>query len=189
MSSKQLRAVLIPSPAIFAEAIKVSESCLSEGALFVLGRTTNFPHLSLFAFANSGGIPPEEILSLISRCARLPQEVCLEAKGLTVTEGYIQVQYDATTDLLKLQDSIVKGLLNLARGRKGSEEEILAYPFIGREFHPHLTITRFFADRRDLIPRVEKGINHFSGSFTKLSLFFSGAHGECIESIVELPQH
>lgn len=187
----RLNIALIPPQRVEREAKKVSSSFIKEGGLFVLD-DTHHPHVTLYM----SDFPREALPRILSALTgafqwRVNDPIALEALScVQKKDGYVEVQFRNSDYLKKLQKEIVS-LLNPLRGDVPAHQEAVAlfsktgqrnvrrygYPAIGRDFCPHLSLTRF-KERRPHAP-LKIIIQNFSFVAGAVGIYLTGEHNTC----------
>lgn len=106
--------------------------------------------------------------------------------------GYVQVRFARRQELCALQKKIVAALNPLRGGVLAHQEDVrqfsavgrrntrvFGYPAVGREFHPHLTLTRLASPRP--LPRVRSA--DFSFRAVTLGIYRTGPHGTAVKRL------
>jgi 2'-5' RNA ligase len=195
MESISADIVVLPSPAISAKAISVSNDLYRFGSLTLLEDGKVFPHASLYMCQlRTADLPKvEEILAAIAAKHRA---ISLEAAEYAQAHRFIDVGYNRTLDLDQLQEHVLDAINPVRHGLRPQDEARLktstgrelenlkkyGYRGIGDEFRPHITITRFEREQKFDTSDLP-AISEFSGSFTHLGLFEMGPNGTCVRQI------
>lgn len=195
MTSKPYDIVLIPEQRLALAAIKTSEELRKFGTLFTLDGKTFFPHVSLYMLQLKEA-DLEKVFALLGKIAGDTPTITGSPKLFGSHNNYIDVEYDKTTEIARLQMDVVE-VLNPIRDclrdkdkerlPTATEEEknaILKYGYrsVGKLFEPHLTFTRFKdpqPDAKNSLPDMKK----FDGRFLEMGIYEMGDNGTCVHEI------
>lgn len=191
MESKPYDIVLLPEPALVEKAIQVSQRVKRHGTHFTLGTDDHFSHVSLYMLQlNTDGLRNTKVI--LEEIAKDTEIIEGRADKYHYEKGYFDIEYQKTTELINLQNTVVEQLnpirdglrakdekrLHTASGEERTNIEQYGYRSVGNLFAPHLTFTRFKDTQvnslSDLPPE-----DSFDGSFVALAIFEMGDHGTC----------
>ena len=192
--------VLLPDVEVSKRAVYVSQNLSGYGeTYFTLSPGTFEPHLSVYMLAiDEKDIP--QVLHLLGIVAKNIGIVHGLATHYDSGRGYVGVQYDVSSEFLRLQRKVVDALNPIRTGlpetsRKKeymsdiNAENIRKYGWasVGSQYFPHITFTRF-----TLAEVAEQNVSNiielphmFSGAFTKLALFEMGDNCTARRKIAE----
>ena len=192
----RINIALLPPPTVAAQARTISSLLENQGG-FVLGEETSFPHVTLFMT----DVPQKNIGAVESLLAKLqplqkmmlvPQEVYCQKES-----GYIEIAFECTEDLQRLQYQIAESIIPLREGVSAhvsiyrnftvpQQENIqkFGYPDMGDLFSPHITFTRTDSP---VLQEVLSSLPVFDFSFVPeyLALSIAGEQGTCKKLITK----
>lgn len=195
--SNPCNVVLLPKPELSQKAIDLSAQLQTHGSFFTLKDGAFFPHISLYMLqlkiADYG-----KVKELVGNISRSYKPFHLTAYKYDQNKGFIDAEYEKTTELIQLQEQIIDALnpirdgmrekdiqrMQEASGIKRKYFEEYGYPNVGELFRPHLTITRFTDEELKNTARLPSP-NVFSGVYDKVGFFESGENGTCIRLIAD----
>ncbi|OGF82494.1 hypothetical protein A3B18_00755 [Candidatus Giovannonibacteria bacterium RIFCSPLOWO2_01_FULL_46_13] len=192
MKSSSFNIAIVPSKIVVKQAMKLSRALKPDGGLFVLNQRLYSVHVTLYMMElplrNLPGV--KRILRMIAASQRrfkLEPLIWNQDSG-----GYIDVSYEKTKTLSKLQETVIKELNPLREGLlrqkdiermniapRSEKRNIQKYGFrsVGAQFEPHLTISRLRTYKPTATPRVDTGKMSFTAH--KIGIFYLGEHGTC----------
>jgi hypothetical protein len=197
MSSPTINITLFPDEDIKRKAIGLSEKLRTPETLFTLQEDTVFPHVTLYRFQ----IKQEDIdkaKELLSAIARQFQPVILKASGYKTPDGYVEVFYDRTPDIEKLQMTVVDTINPLRDGLREKDKirlltatakvkeslEKYGYWGVGELYNPHITFTQYgdgwTVDVSSLPPA-----DTFSTEFGSIGISEQGKYGTMVRKLAE----
>ncbi len=188
---------LLPEPDINRKAIRASEELVPLGTEFTLGPESPVAHVSLYMFrAKEKNLP--KIIEKLETVAAQTETLRLESNEYFQAEGYIDADYQKTSEIEELQQDVLETInplrdglrprdvprLETATGALKENLEKWGHRAVGELFRPHLTLARF--KNRLPIPLEDMGApTAFSGRYPKLALFEMGPNGTCARKIKE----
>jgi len=202
--------VLLPDAEITKRAIDLSEQLAKEYPMrFTLSQTT-VPHYSIYmAQLTQDGV--EEAKEKLKAIAQKLSPFSLEATQYWQdnAEGFFEVQYERTPQLVALQEQVIAAINPLREERflaeyppgytKEEQQEKLAgnalaqftqfaYPEIGEDYRPHMTFTRLQKEAyaTKIITKLPD-VTSFRGDFPSLGLFVMGHNGTCVQHVSVFP--
>ncbi|HEY4482601.1 MAG TPA: hypothetical protein VI953_00295 [Candidatus Paceibacterota bacterium] len=193
--SKPYDVVLIPSDAIAAKSVALSETLAARGSYFTLDNANYFPHISLYMLQldSSGLDKTREVLPQIAEETQKVEGVVTDYKYIN---NYLEVDYAISPEFAFLQEQVVAKLNPLRSGLRDKEkarlttstgrerENILQYGYrwIGDLFNPHISFARFKDNQEsclvDLPPKET-----FAGKFSAIGIYEMGDHGTCAKEV------
>lgn len=195
MESKAYDVVLLPDATLNEKSIAMSESLCTLDTHFTLGNTTYFPHMSIYMLQlnDADVIRVETVLESVSRTIK---QVAATPKSFHYSHEYLDVEYEKTEDLSRIQNKIIELLNPIRNGLRENDTVRLAtavgvekinietygYRSVGEMFFPHVTFTRFTSPQENILSTLPP-LNMFEGSFTALGLFEMGDNGTCIRKV------
>lgn len=198
MTSLPVDIVLLPSDVLAQEAVATSKNLQQYGALFELNLTTGpFPHASLYMTQLKVEDLDRAKEILMGIAAKAPV-FNLVATRYVQEEGYIDPDYERTSELAALQMKVVNAINPIRDGMREKDKarlpettgivrenlEKYGYRGVGELFRPHITLARF-AVGKEINPSALPPASEFSGQFVKLGLFEMGDNGTCVRRIAE----
>ncbi len=178
MAAKDYDIVLIPSRPTEDRVIGLSQDLAKHDTYFTLKDGSFYPHLSLYMLTIN-----DDQLSTVSqtleRIATSQEAIHLYSNRYRQHHGFIGVGYEKTTDIEKLQETIITAVTPYRSGED-------TYDLVGELFEPHVTITRF-KDHNEFETSELPLPDSFETDFYSLALFELGKHGTCIRKVVEYP--
>ncbi len=198
MNSLPYDIALVPSEEIGASAINASNALRIYESLFTLQAGKFYPHVSIYQLQIKDERLPQVDKSL-KNIADSSNDFKLKAlKYCWSGRGYLDVEYEKTDELTKLQEKTIAEFNPIRDGLRQNDksrlpnstgltkENIEKYGtrFVGNLFRPHLTLTRFPGDNPESL-KVLPNFLVFSGLFLKLGLFEMGSNGTAIRKIFE----
>lgn len=181
----RLNVVLIPTPAVAAQARRLSAAIAKEDGFFMLD-PAHSPHISLY-MSDYPAAAVSRIRQALMQALKGSRPCALRARSLRRTKrGYVEVRFARTKELGALQERIIAALNPLrenvhahrenlrqfsAAGRRNTRA--FGYPAVGKEFSPHLTLTRLPRPRP--LPRTRCA--DFSFRAEALGIYLVGPHG------------
>ncbi len=198
MSSLPCDVVILPNPLLAERAITASNKLSKFDSLFTLKMGDCYPHASVYMLQLKTESLDEvkRLLKTIVQSYSPPQ---LEAQLFDHTNGYIDVEYKKTPELVSLQADIVK-LLNPIRDGMRAKDEVrmkeatgakkesyqkYGWGSVGELYRPHMTLSRIESDNLGALEVLGEP-SQFSGAFLKLGLFEMGDNGTAKRKIFEL---
>lgn len=197
MSSLPVDVVILPSSELAAKAIEASKLSAELGSLFTLEVGKQYPHTSLYMLQLSD----ENLAAVKDKLANIAhnnQLLHLTSSGYVQKLGFIDVEYEVTSDLNKLQQQVIKAIQPLADGMRDKDKQRMlearglalqnfqkyGYKYVGELFRPHITFTRF-PDEEDKPEAVQllPDVMTFNGDFPRIGLYVMGDNGTCIREI------
>ncbi len=195
-TSKSFNVVIVPTREIKKEAISVSNDIKSKDRFFILGPKRNVPHITIYMI----DFPIKNIPTVKKRLKKLSGQI----KHLKLTalryrqnaDGFIDVSYRKSQGVQDLQKKVVKILNPLREGliRKKDRQRMngfdarlqtnirrYGYRSIGKDYFPHLTLTRLQSTKKKVISTIPK--KDFSFNAVTIGLFHLGQHGTCQKRI------
>ncbi len=195
--SQPFNIVVYPPEAIRRKAIEVSRDLQGKGGLFVLDDIDYFPHVTIIMQE----LPLENLANVREMLRGFAAELkpfALRSVGYRQNDrGYAHVEFEGS-HLRLMQKEIGERLISLRNGllRKGDDEymkscseleanniRIYGYRFIGENYHPHITFTKFESRNDQAYSDVSEV--DFSFEAAQIGLFTLGQYGTCRE-LVEL---
>ena len=203
MTGKTYDIVLLPDDKITKQAIELSEKLSREYPMRFTLNTTTVPHYSIYmAQLTEKGV--EEAKKKIKAIAHEFSTFSLEATKYwqDSAEGFFEIQYERTPQLIALQEQVIAAINPLREGRflaeyppgytKEEQQKKLtgnalaqftkfAYPEIDEDYRPHMTFTRLqeAAYATKIVTNLPE-VTSFSGKFSSLGLFVMGHNGTCV---------
>lgn len=195
MSSIPCDVVILPSPLLADIAISASQRLAQFDNLFVLEDGKYYPHASLYMLQ----LKTEDLdkaRTLLSNIARATTPLQLTANRYDHTEGFIDAEYQTTSELAGLQNDVIKVLNSIRDGMREKDRARMqeanglalenyqhyGYKHVGELFRPHMTLSRL-SSNNDTALQVLGDIRAFDGIFLKLGLFEMGDNGTCIRKL------
>ncbi len=192
MQSKSFNIVIYPPSNISKRAIAISRNLKKNGGLFVLDGKKYFPHITIYM--------TEFPVKNIPKIRKILRGFATKTKSFRTTslkyrqneDGYIDVNYRKSKEIMELQKKIISLLNPLREGllrpkdeaRKsefGKEQQrnIMRYGYrsVGKEFFPHLTFTKLEKFDKPALSKIEK--SNFSFDADKIGFFYLGDYGTC----------
>lgn len=206
-SSLTYDVVLLPEPLIAKKAITLSNQLAKQyPTRFILHETDAIPHYSIYmAQLDEKGLAKAK--EAIKKIADTVAPFTLRATHYwqDIAEGFFEIQYEKTPELIHLQEKIIEKINPLRQGRFLTNyppgytiNELLphltgnalyqckqyGYPEIGEDYRPHMTFTRLQADAENTeiaLPSIPP--ETFEGVFPFIGLFIMGENGTCVKKI------
>lgn len=195
MASIPCDVVILPNDQLATKAIQASKTLEPYGNRFTLEQGKYYPHSSLFMLQLKVS-DLEQVKTALSKIAIENKKLSLTAKRYYQAEAYIDVEYQRSTQIDDLQNTIVATLNPIRDGMREKDKARMleatglaydnfkqyGYKYIGDLFRPHITFTRFEEQQ----PEAEKALpelSHYDGTFTRIGLFEMGDNGTCIREI------
>jgi hypothetical protein len=189
---------LLPAIDLAQKALVVSRQLAERhDTLYTLQETTCFPHVSLymtqFKLSDMGKI--RELLGTIA--AKVPP-CSVSVTGYVQKRGYLDAEYNRTSELAHVQMAVVEALNPLRDGLSAPDQarlteatgkileniEKYGYRGVGELFRPHLSLTRF-ADGQLIDVSELPDPRHFDGQCSRLGMFEMGDNGTCVRKLAE----
>lgn len=186
--------VILPPKEIAERAMLVSKELANVGSFFVLDQKQFLPHITLYMVE----LPSEHMAMVKDALKHIASELLPLQMEQTVYrhvyDGYVDVAFAKTPNLMRLQERIIEtvnplreGLLRATdRERFDSlpteeQAQLNKYGFrsIGHMYAPHLTLSRLTQSNPDSINQLTP--RAFSFSATTLALTRIASHGTCPE--------
>jgi hypothetical protein len=187
--------VLLPSEAVQKKSIDLSTSLAQLNSMFCLGDSINIPHITLYMSEY-----PREALSALPSLLQgiIPLHSPIEMKTIKIqqsTNGYFDIEYERSSQLTLLHETIISAL-NPLRGAvipftkemdSFSEDEqynirTWGYPHAHALYRPHVTITRFHTLQNiALLAEKISNLEEFSFFGDTIGIALTGEHGTCAE--------
>jgi 2'-5' RNA ligase len=196
MQSKPFNIAIIPPKEITNIAILLSKQLKRKSGRFVLGQKKYVPHITLYM--------TEFPLSNVVRVRKQLRKLSKQNKPLQLsslgyrqnTDGFVDMRYRKSPRVKDLQNKIIATLNSLRKGLlRGKDNQRMAeyskraknnvvrfgYRSIGKDYYPHLTLTRLKNTNRSVITKTRKISLSFTA--TKIGLFYLGEHGTCQKKV------
>ena len=196
MASISCDIVMLPSPELAHKAMATSRRLRSYGTLYMLEDGECYPHASLY-MTQLKVDDLEKVKQLLSELASTTPTFELTATRYHQAERYIDVEYERTEALARLQMQIVSLINPLRDGLRANDEarlptlsglirenvEKYGYRGVGELFNPHMSFTRFEHEHTMALDSLPPA-GEWSGRFPALGLFEMGPHnGTCVRKI------
>lgn len=197
MASIPCDVVILPSSALANKAVEASEELRQFGGLFTLKDGEYYPHSSLYMLQlNEKDL--DKVKEVLAKIAVSTNELSLVATGYCQKEGFIDIEYETSEQLKRLQNDVITALNPIRDGMREKDKarmleatglalqnfEKYGYKYVGELFRPHITFTRF-SELQSEAENVLPSPSDFSGGFPKIGLFEMGDNGTCIRKIAE----
>lgn len=158
----------------------VSEKLRRQGSQLILNNTNCYPHISLYHF----NVMDEHLQNVIS-AIKLAKPLRLTAIQFYSypdgpSEGFVDVEYRQTTDLIRAQAAIVE----ICRAYE-ADSESNPYTTLGNSFRPHLTLGKMPHYNAGVVQSLT-GLDEFNDISSSLAVFRLGEHGTCVENIARI---
>jgi hypothetical protein len=195
--SKSYDVVLLPSEDIAQKAVEASQQLSAYDSLFTLDNQHYFAHLSLYMLLVKQDDLAKSVQLLEEIAGRTPP-MSLRAAMYAGTHNYVNVSYEAASDVVDLQQGVLDALNPLRDGIRPNELARLAatdleeqahvqkygYVAIGSLFKPHITFTKFSeTQQRPDVASILPEPTEFSGLFSRIGLFELGPYATCVEPV------
>ncbi|MBU6427293.1 DUF3977 family protein [Patescibacteria group bacterium] len=195
LNSKAYDVVLVPETKITNEAIKISHDLEKFGTYFTLDNKTYFPHVSIYMLQIKDS-DLDKVFGLLNEVAKGTRTITGTPRLFGTHNNYIDVEYEKTEEMRKLQMNVVNLLNPLRDGLRDRDKErlltatgveketILKYGYrsVGEFFEPHLTFTRFKIEQKDTVNNMPN-MSIFSGNFPEIGIYEMGDNGTCVKEI------
>ncbi|MDO8462711.1 MAG: DUF1045 domain-containing protein [bacterium] len=183
----------IPPAEVAARAIAMSQALQRRGGLFVLDKTRERPHVTLYYTILPSGVL-HIVRERLARIATAMERPLLVATRFARQERWIDVEYESHAALVTLQRAVIEAVNPLRAGHLRARDaarlpralpevrqniEQYGYRSVGALYRPHLTLTRMANDDDGGVLPVEE-LEHFSCVPAAIGLFAAGAHGTCV---------
>lgn len=188
--------VLLPDGETAAKTIAQSKKIqVGNDALFELGEDVCVPHNSLY-MTQLTQVGLQKALEVLENIAQNTPTLVATATNYFQAFGYIDVEYERTSQLAALQMAVIDAVNPLRDGMRKKDQEHLeaatgkvlenlkayGYQGAGELFRPHITFTRFNTQQaiktNDFPP-----LSDFNGSFVKIGIFEMGDNGTCARKV------
>lgn len=184
---------IIPAASAAAAAIAESEALVRRGgAMFVLNRTSERPHVTLYYCVLPAG-SVHRVVRALNRVAAVHHAFALRARAAYVEDRWVGVRYERTRAIVALHRAVVDAVNPIRAGalRERDRERLpTASPrvrarierygsrSVGVAFEPHLTFTRFAEAGCTVVP--VHPLDVFSFRAEAIGLFTCGRHGTVV---------
>lgn len=198
MVSIPCNVVILPSEELASKSFATSKLLEQFEGFFTLDDDKFFAHSSLYMLQLKTE-DLERVETILQSIADHTSAFNLKATKYGQAERYIDVEYEKSSELVKLQEEVLTALDPIRDGMREKDRarmlesngvarenlERYGYRGIGELFRPHISLTRFKDDAEINPLEVLPGIAQFNGDFNKLGLFEMGDNGTCIRKIAE----
>jgi 2'-5' RNA ligase len=190
--------VIYPPAKIREKAITISKRLKKEGGLFSLGEKTFIPHLTIYILDLPAKNEKKVGLALKELASTLKPMKLTFLRYRNSNGGYTGAVYKRTKAITDLQMKILnainpfregivrdkyKPILKTLPKHMRSNVERFGFSDVGKEYHPHLTFTRFPNDREIKLKTIQK--LNFSFTANEIGFCRRGEHGTCKKLITK----
>lgn len=189
--------VILPNEKLAKVSIQSSQHLEQFGSRFTLKDGSYFPHASLYMLELELN-DIEQVKKLLANIAGSTSKLELEAIRYDHTQCFVDVEYQRTSTLDKLQQKVISALNPVRHGMREKDKARMleatglalqnykdyGYKLVGELFRPHITFTRLAAEKPQILSELGK-VGQYSGAFIKLGLFEMGDNGTSIRKIGE----
>lgn len=174
------------------KAIAISRALRRRGTLFMLDGKTHYPHVTMYM----AEYPLKNIPEVIARLAKIFSSVrSFPMKSLEYHQGaigYVDVSFGRSPEISRLQKLIVRTLNPLREGllRSADQKKLrmlpaaqrksirrYGYRSVGKEYRPHLTLTRLVKRKWNARVLADIPKRDFSFIAREVVLLWAGKHG------------
>lgn len=191
--------VLLPAAAVADEAIKASHLLAKQDGLFMLENGVRYPPISLYMAT----ISVDDLNTAQERLRQITASTSalnLSAYRYDLSGGYFVVDYKVTEGSVALQQQVLANIGPLRQGIMAKDQQkareatgqalhnyqTYGYKYVGDLFHPHITLTKFADDQRQVDATLLPPLSAFDGTFSVLGMYELGEHNTCIHKISEV---
>lgn len=191
MHSNSFNIALLPPPSAVNRAIRLSRKLQKEGGLFVLNKTAYSSHVTLYMTE----LPLKNLKDVVRELkliASQTNKVRLVATSYKHSDRYVDISYHRSPDLNQLQKLVIDKINPLREGlirekdtkrlkslNKQQRKAVKKYGYrsIGRNFRPHLTLTKLEIANPKILKKLPTNPQSFTSS--ELAIFYLGEYGSC----------
>ncbi len=196
--SRAYNIAIIPPKNIGDKAVALSRHLKKHGGSFTLNQKDHFPHLTLYMTefpVKNLSLVKQELQSLASQTHSFQ----VSSKGFGHSDGWVSIEYPASSLLLKFQKKIISRLNSSREGliRKVDQKylhqlsvswrkDLKIYGFNNpfyKYWLPHITLTKLKKSKPSLLSTLKKSI--FSFTVKKFGLFECGEYSTCRKLVKE----
>lgn len=198
MSSIPCDIVVLPNKELASRTIALSEQLQTYGTFYTLKDGEYYPHASLY-MTQLKVADLDKVQAILTDIVASTPVLNLTSTRYGQKEGYIDVDYDRSDTLDRLQMDVITAInpirddmrekdkvrILTAIGKVRDNLEEYGYRGVGELFRPHMTLSRFADVQMSIDTNKLPAPSEFSGQFVKLGLFEMGDNGTCVRKIAE----